>query len=53
MSLYWDDESLLVEPYERKQKKYDCGKVLKKTKKEKKNKFIVVIIDLSEGYCGK
>lgn len=53
MSLYWDDEDLLIEPYERKQKKYHCGKVLQKIKKEKKIKFVVVIIDLNECYCAK
>ncbi len=51
MSLYWNDENLLVEPYERKKKKYHCGKTLQKIKKEKKIKFVVVIIDLSECYC--
>lgn len=53
MSLYWDDERLFVEPYERKQKKYFCGRTLQKIKKDKKIKFTVVIVDLSECYCAK
>ena len=49
--MYWNDEELYVEPYERKQKKYYCGKRLKKENKPKKLKFTIVIIDLTETYC--
>lgn len=49
--MYWNNEELYVEPYERKQKKYFCGKTLLKIKKKKNLKFTVVIVDLSEAYC--
>ena len=51
--MYWNDEELYVEPYERKQKKYYCGKRLEKENKPKKLKFTIVVIDLTETYCAK
>ena len=49
--MYWDDEQFLVEPYERKQKKYYCGKKIIKLEKSKKIRFTVIVIDLDETYC--
>lgn len=51
--MYWDDKELYVEPYERKQKKYYCGRKLLKENKLKKLKFTIVVIDLTETYCAK
>ncbi len=51
--MYWNDEELYVEPYERKQKKYYCWKRLEKENKPKKLKFTIVVIDLTETYCAK
>lgn len=49
--MYWNDENLTVEPYERKRKYYFCGKHLKKPEKKKALKATIVVIDLSECYC--
>jgi len=49
--MYWDDNDLLIEPYERKKKFYNCGKKLVRIPSNKKIKYTVVIIDLSETYC--
>jgi len=51
--MYWDDNDLLVEPYERKKKRYFCGKKIIKPKKDRKIKCVIVIVDLSETYCAK
>ena len=53
ISLYWNDEKLVVENYDRNVKRYYCGKELLKIKKQKEIKFVVVIIDLTECYCAK
>jgi peptide chain release factor subunit 1 len=49
--LYWDDEDLSIEQYDRNKKFYSCGKKLVRIEKDKKLKYTVVIIDLSETYC--
>lgn len=51
--MYWDNNDLTVAPYERKKKKYHCGRTLLKIETKKKVKFTIVIIDLSETYCAK
>ena len=49
--MYWDDESFFVEPYERKQKKYHCGKKLLRIEKDKAIKLTILVIDLDEACC--
>ncbi len=44
---------MLIEPYNRKQKKYHCGKKLLKVEKDKKIKHIVLVIDLQSAYCAR
>ena len=51
--MYWDNNDLLVEPYERKRKQYHCGNSLKKIRPYKKEKFVIIVIDLTEAYCSK
>jgi len=53
ISLYWNDERLIVEPYERNTKRYYCGRELQKIEKKRKVKFMIVIVDLTECYCAK
>lgn len=49
--MYWDDNVLTVEPYERKQKKYFCGRRLDKVERTKTILSTVLVIDLEEVYC--
>lgn len=51
LSFYWNDEKLIVEPYELNRKRYYCGRELQKITKKKNIKFTVVIVDLTECYC--
>lgn len=51
MSIYWNDEKLIVEPYERKTKHYFCGKELLQFKDSKIKVYTILVIDLIECCC--
>ncbi len=47
ISLYWNDEKLIVEPYKKQTKSYYCGRELNIIKEPKEVKFTFVVIDLT------
>ena len=49
--MYWDDDDLTIVPYERKEKKYHCGKELLKLDTDRKIKYTILVLDLQEAYC--
>lgn len=51
ISLYWDDQELTVEHYERKQKHYFCGKELLRFSGERSKLYTLITIDFDESYC--
>ena len=51
MSLYWNDEELIIEPYEKKTKHYFCGKELLRFKEGKSKVYTILVIDLDECCC--
>ena len=53
ISLYWNDEKLIVEPYKKQTKSYYCGRELNIIKEPKEVKFTFVVIDLTECFCAK
>jgi peptide subunit release factor 1 (eRF1) len=46
--MYWDDERMQVEPYERKQKHYFCGKELLKFHAEKDVVYRILVLDMRD-----
>lgn len=50
ISLYWNDEELIIEPYDRIEKHYYCGKSLLQFKEGKTLMYSILVVDLSECY---
>jgi peptide subunit release factor 1 (eRF1) len=48
ISIYWNDEKLIVEPYDRKQKHYYCGKELLIFKQGKTLIYQILAVDYDE-----
>ena len=51
ISLYWNDETLVVEPYDKINKVYHCGNELQTHNDNKRILYTILVLDLSECYC--
>lgn len=46
--MYWDDNRMYVEPYDRKQKHYFCGKELLQFPEQKEKIYSILVLDLRD-----
>lgn len=51
ISLFWNDEQLTVESYDKIHKHYFCGKELLRFDNTKTIMYAMIVIDLDEAYC--
>ena len=51
ISVYWNDEELIVEKYNRKTKHYFCGRELLTFKKDKHKLYNVLVVDVNDCCC--
>lgn len=51
ISIFWDDENLKIEPYNKIKKVYYCGRELLKFNTSKTVIYTILVIDLDECYC--
>lgn len=53
ISIYWDNDELTIEPYNKVKKVYYCGKELLKFKEQKVLVYQILLIDYDEAYLGR